>query len=888
MKPKRLFLIDGAGYYYRAFYGIRQRLTAPDGTPTNAVFGVANMFSRIIKDEKPDLLAIALDSPEKNFRHAIYPQYKEHRQRMPEELSVQIPLIERLIRGFNLHILKKSGMEADDLIGAAALKGAKLGYDVTIVSGDKDLMQLVGRGIRMFDPLKDAWYDEAGVKEKMGVPPERITDLLGLMGDASDNIPGVPGVGEKTARALLDRYSTLENVLDSAKEIEKPKLRQSLIENAELARLSQKLATISAETARDMNPASWVVEPPDSTELARLYKELGFKTLLDETAVVAKKGAKREVNVVLSAKDLEHLVARLRTSGGFAVDTETTSVEPMRASLVGLSLSLKEGEAFYVPLAHDYDGAPDQIPKKVALDLLRPALEDEKVEKYGQNMKYDIIVLANEGVGIKPASFDTMIASYVTSAEERRHNLSHLAEKFLGRTMKEYSDVAGKGAKEVPFNKVGIPEAADYSCDDAETTLALTAVLRGEIKSLGVEELFYRLEMPLVGVLARMERNGILLDAKRLKNYSAKLEKQLAAMEGEVYAAAGEEFNISSPKQLSAVLFDRLGLPKVRKTKTGQSTDQDVLETLAAMGHPLPRLVLRHRLLSKLKSTYVDPMPHMILPSTGRIHTSFNQTGTATGRLSSSDPNLQNIPVRTEEGLEIRRAFRAGKGNLLISADYSQMELRVLAHMSGDALLLESFKRGEDVHFRTAREIFGDIGEPTPEMRRVAKAVNFGIIFGQTAFGLSRELGVGRREAQGYIDNYFARYGGVKKFIDATIAAAREEKGVTTMMGRKRLLPTIASSNRMVREMAERMAVNTVVQGTAADLIKKAMLDIDSKIEGTEVKMLLQIHDELIFECPEKSRAAAAELVQGAMESVAKLRVPLKASVGWADNWGDI
>jgi len=886
MKPKRLYIIDAAGYYYRAFYGVRQNLSAPDGTPTNAVFGVAKMFSRIIKDEKPDLLAIALDSPEKSFRHAIYPQYKENRQKMPEDLSVQIPYIERLIKAFNQHMLKKPGFEADDLIGCAAVTAARAGYDVTIVSGDKDLMQLVGKNIKMFDPLKDQWYDETGVKEKMGVAPNQVVDLLALMGDASDNIPGVPGVGEKTARLLLEQYGTLENVLAKAGEITKPKLKQSLLENAELARLCHKLAVIDVNAEPNFKPESWTVVKPDHVALGNLYRELGFKTLLEEAGISEKKEVRHDYKTILSVKELEELANQMKNAKGFAVDTETTSVEPMRASLVGISISIKTGEAFYIPLAHDYDGAHDQIPKKKALEILRPALEDEKIEKYGQNMKYDMIVLANEGIRLSPVSFDTMIASYVVATEERRHNLSYLCEKYLGRRMTEYSEVAGKGAKEVPFNKVGIAEATAYSGDDAETTLELTDILRDEIKKLEMEELYYKLELPLVGVLAKMEQNGILLDTKRLEKYSVVLEKQLRDMEHGIYSAAGEEFNIASPKQLSVILFDKLGLPKVRKTKTGQSTDQEVLEILAP-SHPLPALVLRHRLVSKLKSTYVDPMREMTLPSTGRIHTSFNQTGTATGRLSSSDPNLQNIPIRTEEGREIRRAFLAQNGHVLISADYSQMELRVLAHMSGDELLHESFKKGEDVHFRTALEIFGSIGEPTPEMRRVAKAVNFGIIYGQTAFGLSRELGVGRREAQGYIDNYFARYGGVKSFIDATIADARAEKSVKTMFGRRRLLPNIASANRTVREVAERMAVNTVVQGTAADIIKKAMLEIDARIEGTEIKMLLQIHDELILECPEKTREHASELVKKAMESAAKLSVPLKVTVGWADNWGD-
>ncbi|MBI3793787.1 MAG: DNA polymerase I [Nitrospinae bacterium] len=887
MSHKRLYIVDGAGYYYRAFYGVKQNLTSPDGRPTNAVFGIAKMFMQIIRDEKPDYLAIALDSPEKNFRHAAYPQYKEHRQKMPEDLSLQIPLIERLITAMNIPILKKPGTEADDLIACAAMKGVGEGFDVTIVSGDKDLMQLVGGKIKMLEPMKNVRYDAAGVKEKMGVTPGQIVDLLGLMGDASDNIPGVPGVGEKTARDLLEKYSTLEGVLKHATEITKPKLRQALTDNADLARLSAKLARLDADVEPNLNPTLWKLGEADYPKLTALYQELGFKSLLEDVAAPRKKEAERDFRTILSEDELSELVKKLKGCKGFAVDAETTSAEPVRAELVGISISYAEGTAYYVPLAHDYEGAPAQIKKERAIKILKPVLEDAKIEKFGQNIKYDMIVLASEGVKINPAAFDTMLASYVLSTDERRHNLSHLAEKYLGRTMREYSDVAGKGAKELPFNKVGVAEATAYSGDDAETTLALTSLFKKELEQSGLAHLYYDLELPLVSVLAKMEQNGILVDVKRLEVFSKKLEQQLAEMEKEIHSAAGEEFNISSPKQLSVILFDKLGLPKVRKTKTGQSTDQDVLETLA-FRHPLPALVLRHRIVSKLKSTYLDPMPGMVAHSTGRIHTSFNQTVAATGRLSSSNPNLQNIPVRTEEGREIRRAFIAEKGNVLISADYSQMELRVLAHMSGDKLLTESFVNGEDVHLRTAREIFGRIGETTPEMRGVAKAVNFGIIYGQTAFGLSKELGVGRNEAQGFIDRYFARYVGVQDFIKSTIARAHEEKSVKTMMGRMRRLADLASANRTARELAERMAVNTVVQGTAADIIKKAMIEIDKKIEGTDLKMLLQIHDELIFECPKEAHEKPLKLIQKTMETVVKLNVPLLVSVGVADNWGDV
>ncbi len=889
MKRKRLYIIDGAGYYYRAYYGIRHQMNAPDGTPTNAIYGFGRMFGKILREGKPDALAIALDSPEKTFRHDMYPKYKEHRQLMPEDLAKQIPYIEKLIAAFRIPALKQVGLEADDLIGCAAVDAVKQGYDVTVVSGDKDLMQLVGPHIKMFDSMKDKWYATADVKEKFGVDPEYVVDVLALMGDASDNIPGVPGIGEKTAKALIAEYHGLENLLKHASDIKKPKLRESLLENAELARLCYRLATVKtgSDTAYDFE--SWHVTEPDRAALAELYGKLGFKSLLEEMGEgPPKRQVARDYKAILSLGDLKALVQRLKSCGNFAVDTETTSTEPMRAKLVGISVSFKEGEAYYIPLAHDYEGAPEQIAKADALEMLKPILEDMEIGKYGQNMKYDITVLSHEGIALRPASFDTMVASYVTAPEERRHGLSVIATKYLGMATIEYSQVAGKGAKEIPFNKVEIDKAAEYSAEDADATFSLVAVLKEELKMRGLEQLYNELELPLISVLAKMEQNGILLDIGRLKEYSVHLEKKMREIEAQVYVAAGEEFNIASPKQLSAILFDKLGLDKVRKTKTGSSTDQAVLETLA-MGHPLPALVLRHRTLSKLKSTYIDPMPELLNPQTGRIHTSFNQVATATGRLSSSDPNLQNIPIRTEEGREIRRAFHAPKGYLLVSADYSQVELRVLAHLSGDRLLVESFKNDEDVHTRTAREIFGAmVGEPDSQMRRAAKAVNFGIIYGQTAFGLSQELGVGRREAQGYIDNYFARYSGVKAFIDATIKSAHNEKSVKTLFGRKRALPEIASANRNAREMAERMAVNTVVQGTAADLIKKAMLDIDRRIEGTGTKMLLQVHDELIFETPEKDLEKTTELIRRSMESAVVLNVPLKVSVEYGPNWGDM
>ncbi|MBI5637869.1 MAG: DNA polymerase I [Nitrospinae bacterium] len=899
MTRKRLFIIDAAGFYYRAFYGLRLHLSAPDGTPTNAVYAFNRMLAKIMKEEKPDLLVVALDSKGKTFRHELYADYKANRQAMPEELAVQIPLIEQLIDAYNLPVLKRQGLEADDLIGHAALHAADAGYSVTIFSGDKDLMQLVGGHIAMFDPIKEKPIGPAEVKEKFGVAPPQVADVLALMGDSSDNIPGVPGIGEKTAQALIAEYRSVENLLAHAAGIKKPKLKAALTEHADTARLCKVLATVKTDLDLPLDYEAWHQGEPDTARLAALFEKLGFKTFLAELGQTSAPAAGRETPVpsqkeiakhyqtIYTEDELAAAAAVLKHSGGFAVDTETTSTNPVDAALVGISLCAKEGEAWYLPLAHDYLGAPAQLPKGAALKMLKPLLEDAAIPKYGQNLKYDITVLAGEGISVNPVGFDTMVASYLTAPEERRHGLSYLAQKYLGLAMIEYADVAGKGAKQVTFNQVSIDRAAEYSAEDADMAYRLTGMLKAEIEAHGLNDLYYTIEQPLIGVLAQMEQNGIKLDVPLMKGYSRTLEKKLKALEKDIHAAAGEEFNIASPKQLSAILFDKLGLAKQRKTKTGSSTDQAALETLA-MEHPLPALMLRHRVLSKLKSTYVDPLPEMVSAKTGRIHTSFNQAATATGRLSSSDPNLQNIPVRTEEGREIRRAFVAEKGCLLISADYSQIELRILAHLSGDALLTESFKNDEDVHTRTAREIFGAIGGASPEMRRAAKAVNFGIIYGQTAFGLARELAVSRREAQGYIDGYFARYRGVREFIDAAIKKAHKERMVRTMYGRKRSFPDIGSVNRAVREMAERMAVNTVVQGSAADLIKKAMLDIAPRLAALHAKMLLQVHDELIFEAPEKNIEKVKKAVRELMEKAAPLSVPLKVSVESAPNWGDM
>ncbi len=885
MKKKRFFIIDGAGFYYRAFYGIRANLRTADGIPTNAVYGFAKMFLKIVREEKPDYFAIALDSKEKTFRHEMYPQYKANRQKMPEDLRVQIPIIEKMIDTFHIPAFKRAGYEADDLIGTAAVRGVEAGLDVTVVSGDKDLMQLVGEGIAMLDPMKEKKYEEKDVKEKFGVEPARVVDMLGLMGDASDNIPGVPGVGEKTARKLLEEYGDIDNLLRNADRVKKPKLRESLIKYADQARLSRELATIKTDVELETDFEKLKLSEPDREKANRLFLELGFKSLIGESE--SEEQERGNYTAVLDEAGFAALMERLSKASAIAVDTETTSVEPMRARLVGISLSLESGEGFYIPLSHDYEGAPAQLEKKKVIQALKPVLENGKIKKYGHNLKYDLLVLRKEGIRINPVSFDTMIASYLLYADERRHNLTALAKRELGYSMIGYSDVAGKGAKEIPFGMVPVEQATDYAAEDADISLRLTELLEKKIVDNGFDKLYYRLELPVVEILAEMEQNGIAIDANKLERYSHELEEQLSRLEKEIYAAAGEEFNIGSPKQLAEILFEKLGLRKVKKTKTGSSTDQQVLETLAS-AHPLPKLVLRYRTLSKLKSTYVDPLPKMVIAETGRIHTSFNQAMAATGRLSSSSPNLQNIPIRTDEGRKIREAFHAEKGFLLVSADYSQVELRLLAHLSGDAVLTEAFGADEDIHARTAREIFGAMAEHSSDMRRIAKAINFSIIYGKTAFGLARDIGITRAEASEYINNYFARYSGVRDFIESVKTSAREKGYVTTMAGRRRDMPNIKSANRTLREMTERMAVNSVVQGSAADLMKQAMIDVDSALKHSGARLLLQVHDELIVEAPKAETESVSAKIRRAMENAQKLSVPLKVQVSAGSNWGEL
>jgi DNA polymerase-1 len=883
---KRFFIIDGNSYIYRAFYAIRN-LSTSTGFPSNAVFGFANMLLKVIKEQNPDLLAIAFDPKGPTRRHAEFKEYKAHRPPMPRDLVPQIPYIHKLVEAFRIPVFIRDGQEADDVIATLTLKGVGAGLEVIIVTGDKDILQLVRPGVSVYDSLKEVTYGPAEVVERFGVPAEMVVEIMGLMGDAADNIPGVPGIGEKTARALIKEHGSIENVLANAHRITKPKLKQSLLEHADLARLSRDLAVLHTDVPLPVDLEQLVVKPPDDHALLAIFRELELTSLLKYVTPSTDKDA--VYRTVLTDAELDDLLAVLSGAPEISLDTETTSLDPMQAELVGLSFSVEPRTAYYLPLGHVYGGAPAQLGRAHALAKLKAILEDPRTRKIGQNLKYDILVLRHAGLEVRGASFDTMIASYLLNPSKSSHGLDALALEYLNYKTMTYAEVTGSGKKQIAFSAVDIATAARYSGEDADIALRLKRILEPMLRDQGLDPLFHDLEMKLMEVLVDMEFAGIKIDAGLLEAMSRTLEKDTAKIADSIYTLAGTEFNINSPKQLADILFVKLGLTPVKKTKTGFSTDVDVLEELAHV-HPLPAEILKYRTLAKLKSTYVDALPAMINPRTGRLHTSLNQTVTATGRLSSSEPNLQNIPIRTEVGREIRKAFIAEHGHRLLSADYSQIELRVLAHMSGDEGLIRTFIEDQDIHTRTASEIFGlPQDEISSEMRRKAKAVNFGIIYGISAFGLAQDIGVSNAEAKRYIDSYFDRYPKVRSFIDTTISRAKETGYVTTLLGRKRFIPELASSSAPVRNFGERMAVNTPIQGTAADLIKLAMIKIHGILGARNAgsRMILQVHDELIFEVPENEIEMLKKLVKEQMEGVLELSVPIKVDMGVGKNWDE-
>jgi len=883
--PQRLFLIDGSSYIYRAYYAIRH-LSNSKGEATNAIYGFTNMLLKIVRELAPDHLAVVFDSKGPTFRKDLYPEYKANRSAMPDDLIPQIPVIKEIVKAFNMPAIETPGFEADDIIATLAKRFAAQGMEVTVVTGDKDLMQIVSDKIVLLDTMKDKIYGPTEVFERFG-GADKVIEVQGLSGDSSDNVPGVPGIGEKTAKALIDEFGSIENLLANLHQL-KGKRRENLEMFAEQARLSKQLVTLIDDMELEVDYVDFALSKPNRVALTELFKRCEFHKLLQEFSSDERVTVDSACyQTVLTEADLEGMLAALRQADRFAFDTETTSLDPLRAELVGLSFAVKAGSAWYLPVAHRYLGVPDQLPMQQVLTALRPILTDSHKLKIGQNLKYDILVLAGAGIEVQGPLYDTMLASYLAQPAAKSHGMDNLAAELLNYRTISFSEVAGSGKNKVLFDEVEIDKATVYAAEDADITLRLYEKLDPLLDVQQQRELFDEVEMPLLPVLIDLERTGIRIDAGFLGGLSQELEGKLAILEGQIFELAGGPFNISSPKQLGEILFERLGLPKGKKTKTGWSTDVEVLNVLAEE-HAIAARLLDYRSVAKLKSTYTDALPKLIHPATGRIHTSFNQAITATGRLSSSDPNLQNIPIRTEEGRRIREGFIPSEGCVLLSADYSQVELRVLAHMADVPALKESFARGEDIHQRTASEVFGLFPEMvTSEQRRQAKAINFGVIYGMSAFGLAKQLGISRREAQIFIDTYFERYPGIRSFMESKIAEARQKLYVTTLLGRRCAVPEILSSNGAIRGYAERNAINYPVQGSAADIIKVAMIKIFARLqrEGLQSKMLLQVHDELVFDVPVAELEIMRLLVKQEMEQAVPLSVPLDVEVGDGANW---
>jgi DNA polymerase-1 len=889
-KENTIYLIDGSSYIYRAYHAVRH-LSTTQGLPTNATFGFTNMLLKLLSDRKSEHMALAFDARGPTFRHEIYEAYKANRPPMPEDLAVQIPYIKEIVEGMNIPSLELAGYEADDIIGTLARAAEKKGFHVVMVTGDKDFKQLVSRSTSIWDPMKDRTIDYPGLKQDFGLEPSQWVDVMGLSGDTSDNIPGVPGIGEKTAISLIKTFGSIDGIFENLHKVTRKKLRETLTKFREQAFLSRRLVAIDTEVPLSVEITSLRVSSPDAERLARLFKDLEFQRLQKQFPITSDLSHKK-YRVILDDENLKALMDELNQTGIFALDIETTAKDPMQAELVGLSFACRSDEAAYIPLRHRYSGAPRQLDPDRTLGSLKPLLEDPKLAKVGQNIKYDWIVLKRSGIDLQGVIFDTMVASYLLNPTRRAHNLETISAEYLDHKMISYKEVTGNTKGNTGFDEVRVEDAVPYACEDADITLMAYEVLKPKLQEGGFDSLFNEVEMPLIAVLVDMEMSGICVEKDRLKAASKEFERQLHETEDRIYAIAGERFNIQSHQQLGRILFETLRLPIQKKTKkkTGYSTDVQVLTTLS-LEHELPALVLQYRSLAKLKSTYADALVGLIHPETHRIHTSYNQTITATGRLSSSDPNLQNIPVRTEEGRKIRAAFVPRKGWTLLSADYSQIELRLLAHYSEDPTLIEAFEEGQDIHARTATEVFQLLPNLiTPEMRRQAKVINFGIIYGMSPFRLSNELGISQKMAKTYIENYFRRYKGVKRFIEETIEEARNTGKVTTLLGRHRWLPDISSKNRMAREFAERTAVNTPLQGAAADLIKLAMIRVHQALnqKGLKTKMLLQVHDELVFEVPSEELRRVKELVTEVMEEAYKLRVPLKVDVKTGRNWAEV
>ncbi len=894
---KRLILVDGSSFLFRAYHAIPP-LTNPLGEPTNAIYGVSNMLRKLIADYQSEYITVVFDAPGKTFRNDLYDQYKAHRPPMPDDLRVQIEPLHQLIRAMGLPLIMEPGVEADDVLGALAQHAAREDFSVIISTGDKDMAQLVTDHITLENTMTNSHMDIQGVIDKFGVKPEQIIDYLALIGDSSDNIPGVPKVGPKTAAKWLEQYETLENLIANADKIT-GKIGENLRASLEQLPLAKQLTTIKCDLDLPYSMDDLKRLPINTEELKNRLAGLGFSSwlkMLDnhvEAIIVEDKPAHIESSyeTILTDRQFNQWLERLENAELFAFDTETTSLDYSKAKIVGVSFAVTPGKAAYIPLAHDYPGVPDQLNRTGILEKLRPLLENPDKAKLGQNLKYDAHVLANHGITLRGIAHDTMLESYVLNSTATKHNMDDLAKEYLGVTTIHYEDVAGKGAKQIPFQEVSLEQAAPYAAEDADITLRLHQVLMAKLEQQPtLHKLYTEIEIPLINVLARIERNGVLIDTVMLSQQSLELANHIVSIEQQAHDLAGHIFNLGSPKQIQDILYDQQKLPVIKKTPKGQpSTDESVLQELA-IDYPLPKLILDYRSLSKLKSTYTDKLPQQVDEKTGRVHTSYHQAVAATGRLSSSDPNLQNIPIRSEEGRKIRQAFIAPKGYKILAADYSQIELRIMAHLSADTGLLKAFSEGEDVHRATAAEVFGvSPDQVTHDLRRSAKAINFGLIYGMSSFGLAQQLGLSRSQAQSYIDLYFARYPGVKNYMDNIRDQAREQGYVETLFGRRLYLPEIKSRNAARRQYAERTAINAPMQGTAADIIKRAMISTDQWLlqEKPEAKMIMQVHDELVFEAAEEQIDQYTAIIRTLMSSAADLNVPLVVDIGVGHNWDE-
>jgi DNA polymerase I len=925
MSARKLILVDGSSYLYRAFHALPP-LSNSKGEPTGAVLGVLNMLNKMIKEELPDRIAVVFDAPGRTFRDDLFEQYKAHRAAMPDDLRSQVQPLLDVVAAMGLPLLRVAGVEADDVIGTLAKQGAESGYDVLISTGDKDMAQLVGAQVGLINTMSNTRLDRAGVKAKFDVFPEQIVDYLALVGDTSDNIPGITGVGPKTAAKWLNQYQTLDELIAHAADIG-GKVGENLRNGLAMLELSRKLATIDTALELDISAVGLAAGAPDLSRLRELYMRLELRALLKSldsalgppapaggaaavevvaaaiaetagapavvaaVAVVENPAAARDYHKILSQDALDAWLAKLAAAPLMSFDTETDSLDYMQARIVGLSFAVTPGEAAYLPLGHDYPGAPHQLDRAKVLAAFKPLLEDPTRPKLGHHLKYDAHVLANYGIALNGQQFDSMLESYVLNSVATRHDMDLTVEKYLGFKTIRYEDVAGKGAKQITFNQVEVDRAAGYAAEMSDVTLQLHLALWPQIEAVPTLKTVYEnIEQPLVPVLYRMERAGVLVDRELLRIQSSELAARMLELQTLAHIEAGGVFNVDSPKQLQEILFGKLGIPVARKTPTGQpSTAEDVLEELAAT-YPLPKLILEYRGVAKLKSTYTDKLPEQINQATGRIHTSYHQAVAATGRLSSTDPNLQNIPIRTQEGRRIRQAFVAPPGHSLVAADYSQIELRIMAHLSGDASLLQAFAEDRDVHQATAAEVFATpLDVVSADQRRSAKAINFGLMYGMSAFGLARQLGIGRGEAQRYMDLYFERYPGVRRYMEETRRQARETGFVQTVFGRRLYLPEIQSRNQALRQYAERSAINAPMQGTAADIIKRAMIEVDAWLQSSRLpaRLIMQVHDELVLEVADSAVPTIVGQLRTHMVRAATLAVPLKVDIGIGRNWDE-